>query len=483
MAAQATMASMIRATAWLCVVLALVLTGAAGVARAAVSPTPLPTAYVNGVVYAIAIAPDGTVYFGGRFTEVCTDSGLVCVPRSNVARLSAAGDVLPALGTGTNNDVRALAVGGSEVYAGGDFTVAGGEGIGQGVARWTGVEWHSLASGLSGGTVAALAVAGATLYAGGSFTRAGDHSVASIAQWNGESWDPVGKGPERPVLALATSGDSVYAGGAFDTVGQVPGTAHVARWDGSSWQPLGGGTPGFDDEVHSIVVSGASVYIAGDFTEAGGVAGARNVARWDGAQWRALATGVDGHVSALAIAGGDLYAAGEFTSVGGTAVSRLAFWDGVGWHAVGEGANGHIEALVPASDRATLFAGGAFTKFNGATRLGLTAFGAPHTGAPRVTLTIPAQHLSYARVRGVLARFSCDEPCTATLTTLVGKAEAGRATVFLATAGPGHVRIPFNDAARRALKGKKSVTLTVSMTATDHSGNKTKTARDTTLKG
>ena len=218
--------------------------------------------------------------------------------------------------------------------------------------------------------------------------------MANIAQWNGESWDPVGTGTERPVLALATSGANVYAGGAFDSAGQVPGTAHVARWDGSAWQPLGGGTPGFADEVHSIVVSGTSVYIAGDFTEAGGVAGARNVARWDGAQWRALATGVDGHVSALAIAGGDLYAAGEFTSVGGTAVSRLAFWDGVGWHAVGEGANGHIETLVPAPDRATLFAGGSFTKFNGATRLGLTAFGAPHTGAPVVTLTIRAQHLS-----------------------------------------------------------------------------------------
>ena len=478
---------MTRATARLCVVLALVLAGAAGVCRpvagAAVSAAPLPTAYVNGSVYAIAIAPDGTVYFGGRFSEVCTDSALACVARSNVARLSAAGDVLPALGTGTNNTVRALAVGASEVYAGGEFTIAGGEGIGQGVARWTGVEWHSLASGLSGGSVDALAVAGDTLYAGGSFTRAGDHSVANIAQWNGESWDPVGAGTQRPVLALAASGAGVYAGGAFDSAGQVPGTAHIARWDGSAWQPLGGGTPGFADEVHSIVVSGTNVYIAGDFTEAGGVAGARNVARWDGAQWRALATGVDGHVSALAVAGGDLYAAGEFTSVGGTATSRLAYWDGVGWHAVGEGANGHIEALVPAPDRATLFAGGSFTKFNGATRVGLTAFGAPHTGAPVVTLTIRAQHLSYARVHGVLARFSCDEPCTATLRTLIGSATAGRAVVFLTTAGPGRVRIPFDDAARRALKGKKSIKLTVSMTATDHSGNSTKTARDATLKG
>ena len=40
----------------------------------------------------------------------------------------------------------------------------------------------------------ALAVSGSTLYAGGDFTTAGGNAANYIAQWNGSSWSALGSG-------------------------------------------------------------------------------------------------------------------------------------------------------------------------------------------------------------------------------------------------------------------------------------------------
>ena len=65
---------------------------------------------------------------------------------------------------------------GDEVYVGGDFTY-GTAGMATGtynrVARWDGTGWQQLGSGLDG-TVRAIAVVGTDVYAGGDFTAAGD---------------------------------------------------------------------------------------------------------------------------------------------------------------------------------------------------------------------------------------------------------------------------------------------------------------------
>ncbi len=69
--------------------------------------------------------------------------------------------------------VYALAVSGSNVYAGGYFAPIY-------IAKWDGRSWTSLGSGMAGGynadvtTVRALTVSGDDLYVGGNFTKAGD---------------------------------------------------------------------------------------------------------------------------------------------------------------------------------------------------------------------------------------------------------------------------------------------------------------------
>ena len=80
----------------------------------------------------------------------------------------------------------ALAVSGTDIYAGGDFVTAGGVSVSR-IAKWDGTSWSALGTGISGGNVLALAVSGTDVYAGGQFSTAGGVNVNRIAKWNGTS--------------------------------------------------------------------------------------------------------------------------------------------------------------------------------------------------------------------------------------------------------------------------------------------------------
>src|SRR5439155_4621891 len=120
--------------------------------------------------------------------------------------------------------------------------------------------------------VPALAVSGSDLYAGGAFTTAGGSAANEIAKWNGSSWSELGSGTEgvnlfaSQVYALAVSGSNVYAAGSFKTAGGS-GADNVAKWNGSSWTALASGLEG---EVLALAVSGGDVYAGGVFTRVGG---------------------------------------------------------------------------------------------------------------------------------------------------------------------------------------------------------------------
>src|SRR5207244_2479119 len=93
-------------------------------------------------------------------------------------------------------------------------------------------------------SVNALAVSGSDLYAGGSFTNAGGVAATNIAKWNGSTWSALGSGMNGFVSALAVSGTDLYAGG---------GCSCVAKWNGSSWVALGSG---LNNYVSALAVAG-----------------------------------------------------------------------------------------------------------------------------------------------------------------------------------------------------------------------------------
>src|SRR5262249_29084484 len=93
---------------------------------------------------------------------------------------------------GANDYVYATVADGSgNLYIGGDFGLVGGA-FAYHIAKWDGSHWTALGSGMSA-TVRALAVSGSDVYAGGDFWWATNSDgvvvkVNFVAKWNGSNW-------------------------------------------------------------------------------------------------------------------------------------------------------------------------------------------------------------------------------------------------------------------------------------------------------
>jgi hypothetical protein len=118
--------------------------------------------------------------------------------------------------------------------------------------------------------VYALAVSGTNLYAGGLFTTAGGAPANHLAKWDGSAWSALGSGVGgfylTFVYALAVSGTDLYAGGQFINAGGVPAN-YIAKWDGSTWSALGSG---MDNDVYALAADGLGhLFVGGGFLLAG----------------------------------------------------------------------------------------------------------------------------------------------------------------------------------------------------------------------
>lgn len=249
-------------------------------------------------------------------------------------------------GQGLNGDVHDLIVyddgGGPRLYAAGEFTVAGGVPAAY-VAKWDGVQWAALGSGLNGEALA-LEVHAGDLYVGGFFTMAGGVPAARIARWDGFAWSAVGQGFNFTVLALEShddgSGFKLFAGGQFTQADLAP-AARIAAWDGASWSQVGAG---MDGDVRSLgrynEGSGVRLFAGGNFVASGATL-VRHIGRWDGAAWSEVGSGVGGPASATVTAlevfndgnggGPRLWVGGRFDNAGGAPRSNLAAWNGSVW--------------------------------------------------------------------------------------------------------------------------------------------------------
>jgi hypothetical protein len=216
------------------------------------------------------------------------------------------------------------------LYAVGDFTTAGGITVNR-ISRWDGSSWFALGGGLSGGYpdlpgydphVEAVVVDDGSVYAGGFFSMAGGDTVNGVAMWDGASWSDLDggiggvRGPS--ILGMTVYEGDLYAGGYFHTAGGVS-VKNIAKWDGSVWSDVGGGVGDNYDLVYDLITGGAFLYAGGGFDFIGGVHSPR-IARWDGAVWSSLAGGLGGSggawVEAMAFDNGNLYAAGYFRRAG-----------------------------------------------------------------------------------------------------------------------------------------------------------------------
>lgn len=282
---------------------------------------------VGGTVTTMEPDGSGGWYLGGSFISV---NG---VARANLAHVASDGTVLP-WDPGTNTTVSAIAVCGSVVYVGGNFTTLGGQPrsfLGS-VDAATGAvtSWNPGPN----SSVSILVADATTLYAGGLFT-----SVAAQARQYAAAFDlaTVTLKPWSPDLSggfvnaiLPVPGRVIVAG----EFGVVSGESHpgVVAVDPVTALPLAW-NPNADGSVRNLACSGSTLWIAGAFSSVGGTPrlGVAAVDVNTGAlrAWDANLgpVGPSFGFGRLAVIGDRLYMSGTFTSVGGVARPGLAAVD------------------------------------------------------------------------------------------------------------------------------------------------------------
>jgi hypothetical protein len=375
----------------------------------------------NRPVYALAVT-GSTLYVGGAFTTAGSTTA------NNVARWN--GSSWSALNLGNSgSEVRALKVDGAKLYAGGKG-ISGVQVITNTAA--TTPTWSILQSGFSNGPltsngeVRALAVDGSDVYAGGTFVDvSGDPHSDYFAKYNGslKAWEtpPVSLSLGAPVSATIVANGIVYAGGGFitptkyigwwtnssrtwtssknNTINNITalavdssGTVYAAvkpsssapsvlKWNGSTWVSLTGISFNSSDTINALLAVGNKLYVGGNFQDP--TIGSTNTAAdyivvWNGSTstWSNLGStstnnGVlDNEVKALAVGpNGDIFVGGDFTG-------KVQKWNGSAWSpltntnnvtALAVDSSGTVYAAVKPSSSAP-----SVLKWNGSTWVSLT---------------------------------------------------------------------------------------------------------------
>jgi trimeric autotransporter adhesin len=342
-----------------------------------------------------AAAPDGAggFYVGGVFSTV---GGQI---RRKLAHIFADGSLDPAFTVGVTDQtsaVNALAVSGDggTLYVGGAFDSIGDQ------------ERHNLAAinlatgavtnfdpaGLgTDGQVFALKVSGSQVYVGGQFDKLGGqtrHGLAKVEATTGGDlgWipDPTFNGGGGLIFAIEAAGSSIYVGGVFTNIGGQPRT-HLASLSATNATASAAFAPNPTDAVFALALSGTNLYVGGDFDRIAGQP-RPTLARLDATNgalspFDAQLLGTDA-VRALAVSGPDLFIGGFLTSVGGqprralakvsAATGALGSFDA----SVGSPSDTSVAVKVLAVNGPNLYAGGNFSFVNTVTRHGIAALDA-----------------------------------------------------------------------------------------------------------
>ncbi|HYF65273.1 MAG TPA: Ig-like domain-containing protein [Herpetosiphonaceae bacterium] len=292
---------------------------------------------------------NGDLYVGGSFSS----AGGVAV--NNIARWD--GATWHAVGAGlsndTHSDVMALKATPFGLFAGGEFTHSGTREM-NALARWDGARWSAVIPDLTA-VVVSLDWHAGQLYAGGQFILAGaPEQTPNMLRWDGAQaqFMTVGADPKALVRMVRSVDGELYAGL----------KSALYRWEGGAWQPFGPPfqmTPaaGLPSGMDLIAYNGR-LHLVGALEDASNGTVAMNALVLDGDEWRSVGQGARARflgtpydVSGVAVIDGDFYVAADSITAGGRFLGNVARWDGAAWSSASVGpASGlpsiHVTALL-----------------------------------------------------------------------------------------------------------------------------------------
>jgi len=212
-----------------------------------------------------------------------------------------------------------------DLLVAGRFTSVGGVAANN-IARWDGLTWHALGSGIQvpypGSRISRLtSLPGGTIVAAGKFICLDDCSqpVGGVFRWDGTSWAPLGVGGPRDAYAMLRlrNGDLFVGGGLRSTGTSISQCA--ARWDGVSWTSIS--VPGIADEAQYGGVGAIAEMPNGDvlvssgwsaFVGAGTWHSGYSLSTWTGTTWVSIPYPPQYAGHSLAIRqNGDIVASGD----------------------------------------------------------------------------------------------------------------------------------------------------------------------------
>jgi Secretion system C-terminal sorting domain len=245
------------------------------------------------------------------------------------------------LGIVVDQAILCMTVYNNELYVGGWFENFNGLPVNR-IVKYDGASWTGLGSGILVannvvGGVEKMIVYNGELIAIGGFVQAGNVNANQIARWNGIAWDSLGSGITglSSIPSMCVYNNELCVFSQITNAGGVP-VNNAAKWNGNTWSGIGSGLFGFWP-VSSTVYNN-ELYVGLSL----GPANSNSIiVKWNGVLWTAVEQNIssvsNNIVFDLTEHKGCLYATGLIDTINGVPVNNVARFDGFNWSSVGNG--------------------------------------------------------------------------------------------------------------------------------------------------
>lgn len=320
---------------------------------------------IEGIVNAISVARDGSIYIGGDFelTENNDNSGYI---RRNTAAFNTNGTLL-SWNPSPNGSVYAIAISEPTIYIGGQFTTINNQSrfnIAAINADGTLLEWNPSPRNSNNDSLSqvnAISVLNSIIYIGGGF-KSVTNETGQLSTRNNtvafsdtgvlQTWNP---SPNGEVYAIAILNDIIYVGGFFSIVNEnnvaqdlpTENRQSVAAFTTTGvlqqWNPTPNGP------VYAIGVLGETIYLGGQFdsVKTTTIISRKNAAAFDisGDLIQTWNPSPNGIVNAIAVSGLYIYIGGEFDKVQGVSDGTISEFERI--YAASFSINGELQSWEP----------------------------------------------------------------------------------------------------------------------------------------